>query len=470
MKAKKILGLVVLFILLAIVSANLGYVALAAEAPGGAQITDMYSPWAEWDIFMAESVYGLGNEGTYSNFRGGLTDGKFLQVQNSLSEKFGAGLIDKEIANDRALTRGEIVSGLYDIIAEALGLDFSEAPIDYFIENKLINGRASGDYQLDQSCTTEEMIAFSVRAYEHLSYELGLYSNGLFWQISGEGLPNTVYLLGTVHVGDSSIYPLSRPMLEAFDSSAYLGVEANVYTMSQEDLNYMIEGQMIQDGTTIRDYISEETYELYKEVAESFGIEAQVYDYIKPWAAAMGFQNAMTVNGSVEDAMSSALGMDMFFLAKAVSFEKNIVELESVKYQIDLFNSFSNELQELLLLSIIAPTDEDEISLSMEEVEELAQMYMAVLVEAVRTGDEATLTAMILAERDYSDPLMEEYYIKLVDIRNVSMTETIEEYLADTSAEGDFFVAVGAGHTVGETGIVNALKNKGYDVVFIGGE
>ncbi|MCL2157970.1 MAG: TraB/GumN family protein [Oscillospiraceae bacterium] len=470
MKAKKILGLVVLSILFAIISANLGYVALAAEAPGGAQITDMYSPWAEWDIFMAESVYGLGNEGTYSNFRGGLTDGKFLPVQNSLSEKFGTGLIDKEITNDRALTRGEIVSGLYDIIAEALGLDVLGSPIDYFIENKLINGRASGDYQLDQSCTTEEMIAFSVRACEHLSYELGLYSNGLFWQISGEGLPNTVYLLGTVHMGDSSIYPFSRPMLEAFDSSTYLGVEANVYTMSQEDLDYMIEGQMIQDGTTIRDYISEETYELYKEVAESFGMSAEIYDYIKPWAAALNIQAAMT-SGETEYATSLALGMDMFFLAKAVSFEKDIVEIESVKYQIDLFNSFSNELQELLLVSIIAPTDEDETSLSVEEMAELAQMYMAVLVEAVRTGDEATLTEMILAERDYySDPLMEEYYTKLWDMRNVSMTETIEEYLADASAEGDFFVAVGAGHTVGETGIANTLKNKGYDVVFISGE
>ena len=463
MKLKRLLALLILFALL---TASSAFTVSASDPPEGAQISDVYSSWAAWDVFMAENIYGLGNEGTYSNFRGGFTEGKFLPVKKSLEDKFFANSASWSAEGD-FVTRGETILALYGIITDVLDLESAMSPIDYFIGSGLINGRASGDYQLDQRCTTEEMIAFSVRVYEHLSYRLDLDTKGLFWQITGEGLPNTVYLLGTIHTGDASIYPFSKLMLNAFDDSEYLGVEANVYTMSEEELDYLIAGQMIQDGRTIKDFISEETYELYKKLAESFGMTAEIYDYIKPWAAALGIQDAMTA----DDAMSSALGMDMFFLAKAVNFEKNIVEIESVKYQIDMFNSYSNELQEMLLLSVIAPpsAEEGEEALSAEDMAELTRMFTAYLLEAVKTGDEAALTEILMAGRDYSDTIMAEYNTKLWDIRDAAMAETIERYLADEDAEGDFFVAVGAGHTVGPTGIIETLKNKGYTVVFLGG-
>ena len=467
MKTKKLLGLFLAFILLA---SSLVYVVSADTPPEGVEITDMYSPWAAWDIFMAGDIYGLGNEGTYSNFRGGFTDGKFLPVLESLCKKFGAE-VSLEVTNERALTRGETISELYIVICEALGTDPDMPAIGYFIDNGLIKGRSSGDYQLDQKCTTEEMIIFSVRVYEHLCYELGLDSKGLFWKITGEGLPNTVYLLGTIHFGDNSIYPFSKAMMKAFDESAYLGVEANVYTMSEDEISYIAQIQMIQDGGTIRDYISEETYELYKEAAEGFGLSAEVYDYIKPWAASLFIQQAILSNETAANAISASLGMDMFFLTKAVSFYKNIVEIESIKYQLDLFDSFSKELQEMLLLSVIAPppAEEGEDALSAEEMAELIRAFMAYMLEAIRTGDADALTEIIMAEIDYSDPLMAEYNTKLIDMRNATMAEAIERYLADEEAEGDFFVAVGAGHTVGETGIVNVLRSKGYTVEFLGG-
>jgi len=468
MKTKKLLGLFLAFILLA---SSLVYVVSADTPPEGVEITDMYSPWAAWDIFMAGDIYGLGNEGTYSNFRGGFTDGKFLPVLESLGQKFGAE-VSLEVTNERALTRGETISELYIVICEALGTEFFIPAISYFIENGLIKGRSSGDYQLDQKCTTEEMIIFSVRVYEHLCYELGLDSKGLFWKITGEGLPNTVYLLGTIHFGDNSIYPFSKAMMKAFDESAYLGVEANIYTMSEDEISYIAQIQMIQDGGTIRDYLSEETYALYKEAAEGFGIGAEVYDYMKPWAAMLAFQGAMTSDETADNATNAALGVDVFFLAKAVSFYKDIVEIESIKYQLDLFDSLSKELQEVLLLSVIAPppAEEGEEALSAEEMAEFARAFMAYMLEAVKTGDIDALTEILTASRDYSNPLMAEYNTKFWDIRDAAMAEAIERYLADEEAEGDFFVAVGAGHTVGETGIVNVLRSRGYTVEFLGGK
>ena len=452
LKSKRFLCL---FIVVAMLMTGLASVVSAAE--------DVCSGWAEWDIFMASEIYQLGNDQAYSNFRGGCTEAKFALLHGSLNDRFGT---DDElnVSEKNAVTRGEVISELYDIIVLAAKTDGNAKAIDYFVQNKLIYGRANGDYQLEKVCTTEEMIALSVRVCEYISYKLGHYSAGLFWKITGEDMLNTVYLLGTIHVGDSSIYPLSRAILTAFGSSAYLGVEVNIHTMSEEDTAYMMEIQYFSDGSTIRDHISPETYELYVEAFESLGVPAEFYDKMKPWAAT----NALTVLlmlGDEDLETSAFLGMDMFMLAKAVHDGKEIVEIESVRYQMDMFDSFSPELQEFMLLSLLAPAlFDEEAALSLEDLAEIAAQQLSIMLEAVKTGDEAALTEIMMAERDYTDPLMREYNTKLYDIRDVIMAEAIMRFLADEEAVGDFFVAVGAGHTVGETGIVHVLKEKGYIV------
>lgn len=455
-----------LCIVIAMIMTNSIYIVYASESVlSGAEITDIYSSWASWDIITAENIYRLGSEGTYSDFRGGFTDTKFAHIYESLNEKFGTDC-KLEVVNKDAVTREEIVSALYGIIIEVLDLTGDLSAIDYFVENGLIKGRANGDYQLDQKCTTEEMIVFSVRVYDHLSYELGFYSSGLFWKISGEDLPNTVYLLGTVHLGESSIYPFSKAITAAFDNSAYLAVEANIYTISAEDEAYMNKAQILTDGSTIKDYISEETYEVYKAVMERFGVPAEMYDYFKPWAAMLGINNALTAGGEEDTSADALLGMDIYLLMKAFNCSKDIIEVESIKYQMDLFDSFSQELQEMLLLSVIAPPPAEEggTAMSSEEMAEMMREYMANLVYAVQSGDEATLTEILTASRDYSDPLMKEYNTKLWDKRDAAMAETIEQFLNYENADGDFFVAVGAGHTVGKTGIIHILTEKGYTV------
>ena len=457
--SRKILALA----LAAVMMAGATYAVSASEGllSAGPEIMDMYSPWAEWDVIMASNIYGLGNEGTYSNYRGNFSELKFIPVFDSLAAQFGAGG-SPAINNKNLVTRGEVVSSLYIIIVDALGLDGALPAIDYFVKNGLILGRAAGDYQLDNACTTEEMIIFSVRVYEHISYALGLDSACLFWKITGGGLPNTVYLLGTVHMGERSIYPLSKSIMQAFNQAAYLAVEANIYTMSAEDIAYIGAMQMLTDGSTIKDHISAGTYAIYQAACEFYGIPAEMYDYIKPWAAMMLFNQLLSA-GTGEDAASALLGMDVFLLMKAVSAGKDIIEVESIRYQLELFDSFSPALQEMLLLSVIAPpADAGGNELSMEEFAELMSEYLAYLIYAIKTGDEDILTEMLMASRDYSDPLLYEYNTKLWDIRDAGMADTVEGYLNDATLDGDVFVAVGAGHTIGGTGIVHVLTERGY--------
>jgi len=458
LKLKRLISLLVVFMLLIAGSVY----AMAAEE-------DAYSAWASWEITMASNVYQLGNEQTYSNFKTSFTEEKFAPVHDSLNAKFDT---DDElgIINSDAVTRGEVVEELYDIIVLAVDITGDASALDYFVKNGLINGRASGQYQLDKTCTTEEMIVFSVRVYEFICYQLDLDSAGLFWKITGKDAPNTIYLLGSMHLGDSSVYPMSKAIIKAFNISSYLGVEVNIYTMSEEDQAYLMDIQFLSDGTTIKDHISGETYALLVEVAEYFGMPEEVYNYLKPWAAMLGIQQAMAGDASAADATNPMLGIDMHFLMRAVNFGMPIVELESVRYQLEMFDSYSPELQEYLLLSVLAqPGGEDEENApTQEEIAEYVRMYNAILLEAIKSGDEATLTALLTADRDYENPLMNEFNTKLWDIRDAAMADAVEAYLNAEDAQGDFFIIVGAGHTVGDTGIVSVMLARGYTVERIG--
>ena len=170
---KRVLG----FIMSVAIVITVAPAAFAASPPEGAQITDIYSPWAEFDIFMAREAYGLGNEGTYSNFRGGVTGMKFEQMFVSLAAAFDLESYLFFNKLDEYLTRGTVIAILYELISEVAEIEREDIiynsellAVDYFVENGLIKGRSPGDYQLDEICTVQEMIVFSVRVYEHLVY------------------------------------------------------------------------------------------------------------------------------------------------------------------------------------------------------------------------------------------------------------------------------------------------------------
>ena len=443
-----------------------------APPAGEPAIEDMFSAWAYWDIGMACDVYKLGNEGTYSNFRGNFVWLKFLPVCESLNAKFGTKFLPDVSDGEHLVTRGELIAALYEIIAEKLEIseENKSAPIDYFAWHGLINGRKNGNYQLDEACTSEEMIVFSVRVYEYLIYKLGLESKGLFWKVSDEN--NTVYLLGSIHLSDGSLYPMKKEIIKAFNESEYLVVEAQISEISQEDQLYIQSKVMISDGTTIKDIISPELYELYAAAYEYFGITPELYDCVKPWAATLELQNMLYVinEADAESAAESvaamaSMGVDNYFLFQALLYGKGIIELESVKYQMDMFDSYSTELQVLLLTSVLyqyktffeADGSEEEQSDSNAAAE-----YFEMMLNLWKSGDDVKFLEILYKDVELEDPLEIEYSDKLWKERDIAMTEKIIIFLNED--EGDYFVVVGGGHMVGKDGIVARLIEEGFKV------
>ena len=111
-------------------------------------------------------------------------------------------------------------------------------------------------------------------------------------------------------------------------------------------------------------------------------------------------------------------GIDMHFL-KLAKDKKEILELESAEFQIELLSGFSDELQVEFLKS------------SVEESSKLKEKYNGML-DAWKKGDTKELVRTI--KEEYKDkPKLQPVYKKLIDDRNITMTDKIEGYLNDKS-------------------------------------
>ena len=259
----------------------------------------------------------------------------------------------------------------------------------------------------------------------------------LFWKATSPTA--TVYLMGSIHVGDSSMYPLSDAVETAFAGSKVLAVEVNLKNIDQSrSLKLVQEYGLYTGDDTLSNHISKETAASLIEFCDKAGFPMAAFDKLKPWVAAVTVL-AITLKAAGEE---PALGIDQHFLDESKA--QRIDELESAEYQLSLFSAASDQEQQELL------------AVTLSQVEKTKE-FMQKMQDAYLSGDAEKLLAVI-HEQDTLPKMLRK---KLIDDRNVSMAEKVEGYLKGNEP---VFVVVGAAHIVGDTGIVKLLKGKGYKV------
>lgn len=342
--------------------------ALLTQPVSANEQTSVLSSWAAWDVQMC-SVYELGNAETYTLYQEKISDEQLSLVFDSLNTTFDT--TETVTETDQALTRGQVITELYEFIVSGLKLEDSEITLEkaqnYFVDNQLLSGRSNNDYALDSTITNEEMLVFTKRVYDHMIYATDMDITGAFWQVSDGD--NTVYLLGSIHLTDGSVYPLNDKIMTALNTSEAIVVEANTLVTNPEDAAYVQQLMFLEPGTTIDTLISEETYALYEEKAAAIGYPKATYDQLKPWAASLILTGAKMAEGNV----TAGLGIDIYFQMLTMG-QKPIMEIEGTKFQIELFDSFDAELQEGMLLGILQDQGE-------------SQEFIGAILDSWKSGD-----------------------------------------------------------------------------------
>ena len=263
--------------------------------------------------------------------------------------------------------------------------------------------------------------------------ELPKRGNHFLWKIESDN--SVVYLLGSIHLAKPELYPLDSVIEKAYEQSDAIAVELNVKKVNAMD---MMKKAMYNDNTTLKDHLKPEIYKLLKDIFEKMNFPPLVYERMKPW---MAVQAAM-ISTMHDSGYSELSGLDIHFLNRADSANKEILELESLQLQLSLFDELETNADAFVKYSL------EDMNNSMKQVEEMFSAW--------KTGDAKRMEAIITTESG-KDNEFSSITEKMIDNRNIGMTEKIEGYLKTIR---NYFVIVGAGHIVGDKGIISILTKK----------
>jgi hypothetical protein len=263
------------------------------------------------------------------------------------------------------------------------------------------------------------------------------------WRVDGPaGSPGAAYLLGSVHLRSAGAPPLPREVLAAFDAADALVVEVDMARAGAEAQVAMALRGMLLPGESLDALLSPETWATWRDYGAAHGLPSIALPRMQPWMA------AMTVTLLVLQAagFTPEHGVDAFFLERAAG-RKDVLELESVAQQVEVLAGMPRDLQVLMLEDALAGR-----SAAAADAEHLIAAWQA--------GDDVSLERAIFGRRD-ERPELRPLFERLFDARNVAMAARIGALLDEPRT---YFVVVGAGHLVGETGLVAALGRSGHRV------
>jgi uncharacterized protein len=268
-------------------------------------------------------------------------------------------------------------------------------------------------------------------------------STPLIWEARSP--TNTVYLFGTVHVGARKLYPLSAAVERAYLASRVLALEADPTDQSAVLVATQRSTYAPPDG--LAHHISPELMGELKKALPAIGLPVEYAEMMRPELLAMTL--AMMEVG--RQGYDPSLGLDIYLARRAKQDGKRIVELESIAGQLALLSNFSPELQEAMLRSAVEGIATGSLSADVRD-----------LVLAWRTGDEKRLWQLVNKELEELPPApAQELREQLYDARNREMTEKVAAMLTGSEPT---LVAVGVGHLLGDAGIVELLRKKGFTV------
>lgn len=248
----------------------------------------------------------------------------------------------------------------------------------------------------------------------------------------------TVYLLGSVHLLDSAAGKLPAVVDTAFAHAHTVVFETSLDSVMARGME-MVELGKYPEGKSIATEFLPTDVARIDSLLRAYGISLTAVRQFKPWFLSV-FLEAVVMQRA---GFQSQYGVDEQLNALAKQKGKAVGGLESVDFQLHLFDSFSPAEQEKQLLETKAPDS--------------AAAELKSIRDAWLVGDTARLDRS-LNEGARKSP---EAWKVLVADRTRSWLPKVEAMLA---GHDDVLVVVGAGHLVGHDGLIELLERDGYRV------
>lgn len=262
------------------------------------------------------------------------------------------------------------------------------------------------------------------------------FSQGVLFQIEKDGV-SAGYLFGTIHSEDQRVLALPEPVERAFIESPRLYVEVD---MDAATMLASVAGMLLDDGREITDLLEPSLYQRTVRAAAQLGLPEVALRHYKPWALAVLLSLPPTETGRF---------LDLVLYQRARTLNKEVAGLETIREQMDLFDTLSKDEQINLLRD------------ALNNLDQLPTIFQALLDRYLKRDLQGLVEINQQLLDSSASELADRFQVKAVDERNHRMVERLITPLA----QGGAFVAVGALHLPGEQGMLRLLERRGYRVV-----
>ncbi len=268
------------------------------------------------------------------------------------------------------------------------------------------------------------------------------WGNPAAWHVSGEGAE--LWLLGSIHYLRERDYPLPPRVEELYQRADTLVMELDL-----DDLDLLaaqekfMEAGILPESGTLRAVLAPEVYDLTEARAANLGLPLMLLERLEPWLVALTLMDL----GMSRLGYQASQGLEQYLVRRSLLDGIEILGLETLGDQIDIFDSLSWADQEALLLQTLTDL-------------QTAEAEMTTLLDAWRDGNLDELAAELTADFDE----LPELHTALVSSRNRRWAVKLEQLL---QGSGRYLVVVGALHLVGEDSVIELLSARGLDVALV---
>lgn len=245
-----------------------------------------------------------------------------------------------------------------------------------------------------------------------------------------------IYILGSIHSSDGSIFPLPDYIMNKFYKSEKFIMELipieNNTLLNIEEEN--------EENYFLKNNVSEDTYEMVLKLSENLSIPKNILTSLSP----------LKIISLLEE-----YELDKVGIKKEKSIESYLsYEANENGIKTDGFESYNKLLKKMNLTD--SRENEERLKEYILNRNQIGEETKEIL-EYWKEGNEEKLTNKIQANYNkYPN-----FTRLLLNERNQRMLYKIEELL---NSKHQVFIAVGLGHIIGERNIIEMLKEKGYFV------
>ena len=271
----------------------------------------------------------------------------------------------------------------------------------------------------------------------------------LLWKVSDKD--NAVYLLGSFHLLRPGDYPLSSDA-----DAAFADAERVLFELSPEEMRspalpqLMAQAAIRTDGKTLQQDLDAETWARFEAwgrtnqaTLQQMGLSPQMLTVFEPWFIAV----TISIVEMTKQGLDPKLGLDNHFMDQALAAGKPTGGLERAQEQIAVLDGMDATEQRQFLAE------------SLQEAEKGAAETQR-LHAAWRRGDAEELWNGMVADMRTQYPRL---YQRINVDRNDAWVPKIRRIL-DQPGDDDALVVGGALHLLGDDGVVEKLRARGYQV------